>query len=284
MGKIVKGSYSGERPLFGVNASQIKECRFGIGESALKETRDIEVTSCVFEGKYPLWYGRGMNVKECIFVESARAGVWYTKNASFENIQYGAPKGFRRCKGLTLRNVIFTIPEETLWWNEGIRLQNVTVHSGTYFGKETIGADIASLCLNDSNYAFDGAKNVRIRHSKIISKDAFWNSEDCVLEDCQIEGEYFAWNSKNLTLIRCHITSLQGFCYIDGLTLIDCTFGEVDRSFEYCSRIDATIHSPIVSVKNPISGVIRAKQIGEIILDDPKIDHSKTEILVDESL
>ena len=29
------------------------------------------------------------------------------------------------------------------------------------------------------NYSFDGSRNVEVHDSKLISKDAFWNTEKC---------------------------------------------------------------------------------------------------------
>ena len=63
------------------------------------------------------------------------------------------------------------------------------------------------------------------------------------------------------------------------ITLIDCEVVNSDLTFEYCSNINADIVSEIDSVKNPLSGKIKAKGIKEIIQDDPNIDHSLTEII-----
>ena len=54
--------------------------------------------------------------------------------------------------------------------------------------------------------------------------------------------------------------------------------GMVNLAFEY-STVDASVNSKIDSVKNPISGKIVAKEIGEIILDDTLIDSRKTQII-----
>ena len=64
-----------------------------------------------------------------------------------------------------------------------------------------------------------GAKNVEIHNAKMLSKDAFWNSENVTVYDSFISGEYLGWNAKNLTLVNCTIESLQGMCYIDNLVM-----------------------------------------------------------------
>ena len=72
------------------------------------------------------------------------------------------------------------------------------------------------------NYPLTGVKNVEIDHARMISKDAFWNSENVTVRNAFISGEYLGWNAKNLTLIDCTIESLQGMCYIDNLVMKNC--------------------------------------------------------------
>ena len=69
--------------------------------------------------------------------------------------------------------------------------------------------EIEGLTL-DGNYSFDGCKNVTIRNSHLLSKDAFWNCENITVYDSFVSGEYFGWNAKNVTLINCTIESEQG--------------------------------------------------------------------------
>lgn len=52
-----------------------------------------------------------------------------------------------------------------------------------------------------------------------------------------------------------------------------------DLTFEYCSDIDAEITTPVVSIKNPISGTIRVDHVAQIILDPDKIDPKQTQII-----
>ncbi|MNC79994.1 hypothetical protein D3C75_1326410 [compost metagenome] len=53
---------------------------------------------------------------------------------------------------------------------------------------------------------------------------------------------------------------------------------DTDLSFEY-STVHATVLNTIDSVKNPISGMIRAEGIRELILDDPELDYSNTQFI-----
>lgn len=87
--------------------------------------------------------------------------------------------------------------------------------------------------------------------------------------DSELDGEYLAWHSKNVKLVRCHISGEQPLCYLDGITLEDCTFDAAcDRTFEDSRNINATIKGAISEIKNPISGRIVADEIGKITYNE----------------
>ena len=96
-----------------------------------------------------------------------------------------------------------------------------------------------------------------------------------------IHGEYLGWNAKNVTLINCTIESEQGMCYMDNLKMENCRLLNTNLAFEYAT-VDAQIDSKIDSVKNPISGKIRAKQIDEIIFDNPDVKKENTDIVTED--
>ena len=128
------------------------------------------------------------------------------------------------------------------------------------------------------NYCFDGAENIEISNSTLLSKDAFWNCKHVVVRDSTIVGEYLAWNSEDITFINCTIESNQGLCYMKHVTLENCQLINSDLVFEYVENLQADIHSDIISIKNPISGNITADAIGEIIFDDSEINAKQTTI------
>ena len=157
--------------------------------------------------------------------------------------------------------------------------KDVKAVNGAYFAQGSENLEIENLDLK-GDYAFDHCANLKIRNSKLETKDAFWNCKNVILENCEVKGEYFGWNSSNVTLINCTVSSLQGFCYMDGITLKNCKLIDTDRAFEYCSNINAEIKSHVISIKNPISGVITVDSLGELILDDDNVDHCKTTVRV----
>lgn len=267
---------TGERALFQGKNLKITNTIFADGESPLKESCDIELLGSMFKWKYPLWYAKNITAKNCTWFEMARAGVWHTDHIRVEDSAIEAPKNFRRCHDITLKNVTFPNAAETLWHCDGVYMEHVMA-KGDYFAMNSENMVIEDLMLY-GNYSFDGVKNIEIRNSHLLSKDAFWNSENVIVYDSFISGEYLGWNAKNLTLINCTIESLQGMCYIDNLVMKNCRLLNTTLAFEY-STVDAEIDGKINSVMNPTSGVIRADSIGELIMEKDKTDPCKTKII-----
>lgn len=276
MNELHNGSYTGERALFQLKDTRIYDGVFGDGESPLKHSRNLELYRTEFNWKYPLWYSRDIIVENCVFNTMGRAGIWYTDNIKMTDTVYHAPKGFRRCRSVSLTDVTFTEASETLWQCSDVVMKNVFA-KGDYFAMNSSGLEIDGLTL-DGNYPFDGARDIVIRNSKLMSKDAFWNCENVTAENCFISGEYLGWNSKNLTFINCTIESLQGLCFIEDLVLKNCTLVDTTLAFEY-SGVDAEIVGAIDSVKNLSHGRIVCGGIGELILESDQVDVSKTEII-----
>ncbi len=276
MKEIRQKTLTGERALFKGNNLHVIDCVFMDGESPLKESMDIKLDGSLFRWKYPLWYSKNIVAEKCTWFEMARAGVWYTDNITVEDSVIEAPKNFRRCHGVNLKNVSFPNASETLWNCENIRLENV-VATGDYFAMNCKNMEVDNFTLT-GNYSFDGAKNAVIRNARMLSKDAFWNTENVTVYDSFISGEYLGWNAKNLTLINCTIESLQGMCYIDNLVMKNCKLINTTLAFEY-SSVDAQIDSRIDSVMNPSKGIIRADCIDNLIMEADKIDPKKTKII-----
>ena len=267
---------TGERALFAVKDLEIYDTIFDDGESPLKESGNIKLWNCMFKWKYPLWYSKNVYAKDCTWFETARAGVWYSDNVTAENCAIEAPKNFRRCRDLKLGNVSFANASETLWHCDGVDMNNI-VAKGDYFAMNSQNMIIDKLTLY-GNYSFDGVKNAEIRRSRLLSKDAFWNSENITVYDSFISGEYLGWNAKNLTLINCTVESLQGLCYISNLKMKNCRLLNTTLAFEY-STVDADIDGTVDSVLNPSGGTICADSIKHLIIESDKVDPEKTVII-----
>lgn len=87
------------------------------------------------------------------------------------------------------------------------------------------------------------------------------------MRNSTIKGEYFAWYSDGLTLVNCKIIGTQPFCYCKNLKLVNCEMIDTDLCFEK-SEVEATVTTPVISIKNPRSGRIEVPEVGEIIMDD----------------
>ncbi len=276
MEKFINKHFTGERALYKCQDAVIDGCLFDDGESPLKEGRNLTVTHTTFGWKYPLWYGNGHHVSDCTFLVMSRSGLWYTNNSDFTSCHIIAPKEFRRCSNIKLADIVFDDAQETLWSCQKVNLDKIQA-KGDYFGMNSSEVQVKGLSL-DGNYPFDGGKDITVEDSVLNSKDAFWNCQNVTIKNTKINGEYFGWNSQNLTLINCQITSHQGFCYIDRLVMKNCTITDSDLIFELCSNLDIEVTNELDSVKNPISGRIKALGIKELILDKGLINPQNTKI------
>ncbi len=277
LNKIENKEFEGERILYNSKNLYLNNIKFNFGESPLKECKNIILENSTFTYKYPLWYSKNIEVNNVTFEELSRSGIWYTKNISINDSLIKCPKLFRRCKNITLNNINFLDGNEMFWECIGININN-TKMTGDYTFKNSKNIKIKDFTL-DGNYAFDGAKNIVIENAILNSKDAFWNSKNVVVKNSTIKGEYIGWNSKNLTFINCKIESNQGFCYIKRLKIVNSSLINTDLAFEYCS-VKVDVNSSIDSIKNPLKGIIKAKDIKKIILDNNYKKKGKLKIIL----
>ena len=264
---INKTFFEGERPLFATNNIRLEEVKFYPGESAIKECNNVDAYKCEFMCKYPFWHNDNTLIEDCLFTVYSRAAIWYSKNLRMLNTIVDAPKMFREIDGLYLENVKLNSAGECCWNCRDLKLKNVDVKGGDYIFMNSKNIEIENFNLQ-GNYSFQDAKNVVVRNSYLDSKDAFWKTEDVTVYDSVIIGEYLGWHSKNLRLVNCKISSTQALCYVTNLVMENCEMlPESDLCFEY-STLKADINSHITSIKNPNTGSIKAKSVGEIIFDE----------------
>lgn len=261
-------SFGGERPLFAIHDTRLENVTITEGESGIKCCQRIEADRCRFIGKYPWWHVDGSLITNCYFEVGSRSAIWYSNDMVMRDCIIDGPKFFREMRGLTLENVNITDADETFWRVSDLKVRNVKLHDGTYPFMFCENVDVDGL-ESDSKYVFQYVRNAVVRNAKIVTKDAFWETENVTIYDSLLDGEYLGWHSKNLRLVRCHIAGEQPLCYIDGVTLEDCTFDAAsDRAFEDCTDIHAEIRGSITNIKNPISGSIVADSIGSVTIDE----------------
>ena len=125
-------------------------------------------------------------------------------------------------------------------------------------------------------YSFQYIRNAVFDHCDFDTKDAFWHAKNVVVRDSVVKGEYLAWYCEDVAFERCRIIGTQPLCYCRGLKLIDCEMVDTDLAFER-SEVEATVTTPVLSIKNPLSGRITVPAVGEIIRDIPQ---ARGEVLV----
>lgn len=266
--KLIENTeFGGERPLFASHDLHINNVTIREGESAIKECSNIVATNCTFEGNYPFWHVHGFTIDHCYFDVGGRSALWYSDHLKMTDTKIDAPKMFREMSEIDIRNVEMTDADEVFWRCDVIRIENLTLHGGTYPFMFSRGIYVDGL-VSDSKYVFQYVRNVEIHNAKITTKDAFWEVDDVTIYDSELDGEYLGWHSRNLRLVNCHISGEQPLCYAHNLVLDNCTFDPAcDRAFEY-STLQADIRGSITNIKNPTSGRVVADAIGSVTLDE----------------
>lgn len=256
-----------ERAFYGISNAKLQNCKFegaADGESALKETSDLEIEKCDFLLRYPLWHIHRAVINDCKMTETCRAALWYDRDITIKNSDLGGIKALRECNNITLENCKINSTEFG-WFCHNIKITDCKLTSEYPFLQ---CSDMEFDRLNmTGKYSFQYVENTTIRNSELNTKDAFWHSKNVTVYDSVIKGEYLAWYSENLRLVRCKIIGTQPLCYAKGLILEDCEMIDCDLSFEK-SDVTAVVLSNIVSVKNPLSGKITACGIGNVIMDN----------------
>ncbi len=274
MTHITGQRFGEERALYGSVGVHLTDCSFEgaeDGESALKESKNILVERTFCDLRYPFWHDDELTVRDCEMTEKCRAPLWYSSHICIENTKMHGVKALRECRNAVMHGCDIISPE--FGWNSiGVTFERCTA-AGEYFMFG--GGDISMRETKfKGKYSFQYIKNAVIENCELDTKDAFWHAENVTVKNCTVTGEYLAWYAKNITFDHCRIKGTQPFCYCENLTLIDCEMIDCDLSFEK-STVTATVTTPILSVKNPTAGHIRAPRIEALIMDDP---HAKAVI------
>lgn len=279
---IENQTFDEERALYGLKDLTVKNCRFdgpADGESAFKECRNIDVTGCFMNLRYPFWHVEKGKITDSNFTENCRAALWYDKDICIENCRLGGIKAIRECENISLKNCSVNSPEFA-WKSQNLKIENVTIEESEYPFFEISGAKITGLKMK-GKYSFQYDENIEISDSELNTKDAFWHTKNVTVKNSLVKSEYLGWYSENLTLINCRIIGTQPFCYCKNLVLKNCTMEDCDLAFER-STVEVEVSGKIDSVKNPLAGKITADSIGQIILEEEICDKSKTQIICKE--
>lgn len=271
-------NYDQERAFYGEKEIFVHNCRFAgpaDGESAFKECTDVRVAECQFDLRYPFWHVHGLEIDQCQLAESCRAALWYSDNARITNTELHGIKALRECRDVSISDCSIRSAEFG-WMSHDVAMKDVTAE-GEYFLLRGENLHFENMTFK-GKYSFQYVKNATFENCNLDTKDAFWHAEHVVVRNCRVKGEYLAWYCKDVTFEHCIIIGTQPLCYCEGLRLIDCEMHECDLAFER-SEVQATVTTPVQSIKNPLSGSIRVPAVGEIIMD---LDSACGEILIGE--
>ena len=275
---ITNQTFDEERALYGAENLIVKNCAFdGLadGESAFKESRNVQVNHCFFNLRYPFWHDSGLKIENSEMTELCRAALWYSDHVEIHDSKLHGIKALRECSNIKMYGCDIISPEFG-WSVHGIEMEDCQAES-EYFMMRSDNLVFKNVQFK-GKYSFQYIENSIFENCTFDTKDAFWHGKNIVVKNSLIKGEYLAWYSENISFINCKIMGTQPLCYCKNLKLIDCEMIDTDLSFER-SEVEATLTAPILSIKNPLSGHIYVPAVGEIIRD---IADTKGEILIKE--
>ncbi|MFQ9985780.1 MAG: DUF3737 family protein [Lachnospiraceae bacterium] len=260
-------NFDEERALYGSRGVIAKNCIFdgsADGESAFKECSDISVEDCLFNLRYPFWHNHGLNIHHSEMTELCRAAIWYSDHVTITDTKMNGIKALRECRDVCIKGCEIC-SQEFGWSVENLRMEDSRAES-EYFLMRSNNISFSNVEFK-GKYSFQYIENAVFEHCSFDTKDAFWHSKNVTVKNSTVKGEYLAWYSEGLTLINCKIIGTQPFCYCRNLKLVDCEMIEADLCFEK-SEVEATITTPVISIKNPLKGQIVVPAVGEVIMDD----------------
>ena len=265
-----------ERALYGSRDILIKNCVFDgpqDGESALKESEEVQVDHCFFNLRYPFWHDHRLKIQDSEMTSLCRAALWYSDQIEISNTKIHGIKALRECQEIILKNCDIISPEFG-WYVRNMRMEHCTAES-EYFMMQSANLNFSDVQLK-GKYSFQYIQDSILDHCVFDTKDAFWHAKNVTVKNSMVKGEYLGWYSDGLTLIDCKIIGTQPLCYCKNLKLINCEMIDTDLCFEK-SEVAATITNVVASIKNPMSGHIEVPGVKEVIMDD---ENAKGEIIL----
>ena len=267
MKTISDKSFDEERALYGEQDIIVRNCRFdgpADGESAFKECGNVTAEDCFFNLRYPFWHDKKLKISGSEMTELCRAALWYSNHIEITDTKLHGIKALRECSDVKMKNCDIISPEFG-WSVKNISMESCTAES-EYFMMRSENLSFRDVKFK-GKYSFQYIENSVFENCVFDTKDAFWHAKNVIVRNSVVKGEYLAWYCENVTFENCKIIGTQPLCYCKNLKLIDCEMIDTDLCFEK-SEVEATITTPVMSIKNPLSGHIYLPCATEIILDD----------------
>lgn len=275
---IVTGKiFDEERALYGAQDLVVKDCRFdgpADGESAFKEGKEVTVENCFFNLRYPFWHDDGLKIAASEMTELCRAALWYSHDIQIIDTKLHGIKALRECSNVRMRGCDIVSPEFG-WSVQGIEMKDCTVES-EYFMMRSDRLTLRDVQMK-GKYSFQYITDSVIENCVLDTKDAFWHAKNVTVKNSIVRGEYLAWYCEDVTFENCKIIGTQPLCYCKGLKMIQCEMTDTDLCFEK-SEVEATITTPVQSIKNPLSGHIYVPCVEQIFRD---VEDSHGEVITE---
>ena len=262
--RIHGATFDEERALYHLCDTEVADCTFAgpaDGESAFKEARDVTVRNCAFSLRYPFWHTKRFLIDKCRLDNLTRAPLWYAEAGELRDCEIEGVKCFRECRDVAFRRCRIVSPEFG-WRCDDFELDECDITS-EYFLFGSRRGTVRGLKLG-GKYSFQYTEDLVVENCELSTKDAFWHAKNVTVKNCTVKGEYLAWYCENVTFDHCTIIGTQPLCYCTNLTLIDCQMLDTDLAFEK-SHVNATVTTPMISIKAPASGSITVPAVGELI-------------------
>lgn len=276
MKEILNQTFDMERALYGSKDILVRGCAFdgpADGESAFKECTDVQADHCFFNLRYPFWHNHGLKIHDSEMTELCRAALWYSDKIEITDTKLHGIKALRECRDVKMRGCDILSPEFG-WSVQGIEMADCTAES-EYFMMRSDNLHFDNVRMK-GKYSFQYISDSVFENCVFDTKDAFWHGKNIVIRNSVVKGEYLAWYAEDITFENCKIIGTQPLCYCKNLKLVNCEMIDTDLAFER-SEVEATITTPVLSVKNPLSGHIVLPEVGEVIRD---IDGVKGEVII----
>ena len=266
--KVFKNqTFDEERAFYGRKNILVQDCSFegpADGESAFKECQNIEINHDYFNLRYPFWHVHALSIYDSEMTKLCRAALWYSDHIKIENTKLHGIKALRECSEVTMKNCSIISPEFG-WSVYDIKMEQCNAE-GEYFMMRASNLKFKEVEMK-GKYSFQYIEDSIFENCIFDTKDAFWHAKNITIKNSVVKGEYLAWYSENITFKNCKIIGTQPLCYCKGLKLMGCEMIDCDLAFER-SEVEATITTPVISIKNPYpTSHISVPYVQEIIRD-----------------
>ena len=189
MGNVIEHqSFDEERALYGAEDILVRDCRFdgpADGESAFKESRDVQVEGSFFNLRYPFWHDQKLTITDCELTALCRAALWYSEDITITGTKLHGIKALRECAGAALRGCDIISPVFG-WSVRGVKMEDCTAES-EYFMMRSDHLDFKNVQLK-GKYSFQYIADSVFEDCRFDTKDAFWHAKNVTVKNSVVKG------------------------------------------------------------------------------------------------